>query len=140
MDTQINKFRSLLARYDHENLSSVIPFDATTRKSTARHNAFDAALETANAYCAGTPAALLTGSVSAAVGVGKLAFGFFFDSFFPKSAQHRLYGSGLKLIAAGAAATVPGFGTYFNATLAAKDAADAANYWTFKEHRDVHKA
>ena len=55
MNATESKFRSLLARYDHECFSTVIPFSATSRKTAAAHNAFDAALEIANAACAGTP-------------------------------------------------------------------------------------
>ncbi len=127
MDATLTKLRSLLAHYDHECPGGVIPFSATSRKSAAAHNAFDAALLTANAFCAGTPAGFVTGGATALVGVGKIVAGAFLLPI-PKQAQHRFYASGAKLIVAGAAATLPGVGTYVNATLAAKDAADAVNY------------
>ena len=130
----ISTFRSLLARFDQECPSGIVPFSAGSRTRAAQHNGLDAALETANAIFAGTPAGWVTGGLTALVGLAKIGVTAFLLPL-PREGQHRFYGSGVKLILAGAAATLPGVGTYVNATLAAKDAADIVNYTTAPKNR-----
>ena len=126
----IGELRGIAARFDLENFTRRMPGPGL--KHAAIPNAVDAALGWANASVAGSPLAWVSGSVTAAWGLGKIAMAllaaFFVVQFGDgRDVPARLVLSGLKSIGQALAAQVPVAGSAINAVLAAQDTFDFGN-------------
>jgi hypothetical protein len=130
----INRVRNAIARTDIDNANKDRGLPHTqsrAHETTVKRNAADAAIQTVNAFVAGTPVSWVTGPLTIAWGGLKVAGGFmeaigggFMGDARSGDANIR---SGLKSIVAGAAAMIPVVGTLVNGTLAVKDGIDAVN-------------